>query len=684
MPEPYVTATLGTVFAISSLNGDILAGTTDGLYSSDTRYISNFRLLLEGKATSPVGVDRYDSSTVSFYCVSHEEARELQPALSVVRDRSVSGKGLHEDIYIRNDSLATKSFGISFAFASDFADVFEVRRGTVNKMRRDSKLPPIRRSSIKGGLVFEYHHGAFDRRVRISLSNFPIKNSENPEAHVVSLPPKRVWSTCVSISPSRDGRNFQDLQCSRKILEYPFGKFERNSQKFLKQGGESRLLESLTLPERHTRDVGVRQSYYHAIYDLSSLELEIIPKKFVFAAGLPWFMALFGRDSAISAIQTKILGTDLLVNTVATLASLQADKVDEFREAQPGKIPHEVRFGELSVLGEVPHSRYYGSIDSTPLFVMLLWEAYQWTGDLNFLKKYIPAGRKAVEWIDKYGDLDGDGFVEYQGRSRNGLRNQGWKDSNDSVSFESGVLAEPPIALSEVQGYVYAAKTKMADLYRVLGDSAGAEKLEAEALTLKKKFNSAFWMPSRQYFALALDGHKKRVDSISSNPGHCLWTGIVDGDKASLVVKRLISEDMFTGWGVRTLSSKMARYNPLSYHNGSVWPHDNSIICAGMAIYGFFKEASLIATSMLEAANGFPEHRLPELFAGYVKREHSKPIPYPAANSPQAWASGAVIYYIETLLGLAISDGNLIQRPRPEGTLLSLTGVNFRGTRIVL
>ena len=225
---------------------------------------------------------------------------------------------------------------------------------------------------------------------------------------------------------------------------------------------------------------------------------------------------------------------------------------------------------------------------------MLLWEAYQWTGDLNFLRKYIPAGRKALEWIRQDdGDLDGDGFVEDMGRNRNGLKNQGWKDSNDSISFESGELAQPPIALSEVQGYVYAAKIRMADLYRVLGDDAGAEKLEAEAMTLKKKFNSAYWMPNKQYFALALDLHKKRVDSISSNPGHCLWTGIVDNDKAALVVKRLMSDEMFTGWGVRTLSSNMARYNPLSYHNGSVWPHDNSIICAGMASYRFFKEASL-------------------------------------------------------------------------------------------
>ena len=674
MSRASVIATSGTNFAISSENGDMISGTTDGFYSADTRFLSEYILLINNRPTEPISVDRFDSSTVSFYCEYQSFPQEAQPTYSVVRDRSV-GRALHEDIYIRNESMKNESFNLSFSITPDFADVFEVRRGNP-PLTRD-----VRALKIKDGTIYEYRRGDFERRTRVSLSNF----SFSPESlgADISLQPKTVWQTCVRIAPGIGGR-FAEISCNRTMLENPFGKFQRKSSKFLRQRAERTLLESLTLPEIHTENSGLRQEYYQAIYDLSSLELEILPKKPVLAAGLPWFMTLFGRDSAISAIQTKLLGTSIMVDTVETLASMQATDTDAFRESQPGKIPHEVRHGELSIFEEVPHSRYYGSIDSTPLFVMLLWEAFQWTGDMEFLKKNIAAGERAISWIDKYGDLDGDGFVEYVGRGNGGLKNQGWKDSNDSVSFESGELAEPPIALSEVQGYVYAAKIRMADLYRILGEVPKAEALEKDALKLKEKFNSAFWLPKHGFFALALDGIKNRVDSIASDPGHCLWTKIVDDEKAPKLVRRLMEDDLFSGWGIRTLSTRMTRYNPLSYHNGSVWPHDNSLICSGMASYGFYKEANTIAFGLFDAANSFPERRLPELFAGYVRREHSRPVPYPAANSPQAWASGAIIYCIETLLGLAVFDGKLMQRPRLEGVPLSLTGVNFRGTRIVL
>ena len=411
------------------------------------------------------------------------------------------------------------------------------------------------------------------------------------------------------------------------------------------------------MPELYTDHKGLEQAYYQAIYYLSSLQLEILPRKYVLAAGLPWFMAVFGRDTIISAIQTKILGTSLLTNTFQTLAALQAKRWIGLVRHSPARYYTKFVMASFSIFKEVPHSCYYGSVDVTPLFVMLLWEAYQWTGDKEFLKKNIPAAESAISWIDQYGDLDGDGFVEYQGLVKEGLRNQGWKDSHDSVSFATGELAESPIALAEVQGYVYAAKTRMVDLYGVLGDVEKAEKLQMAAKRLKEKFNQVFWLPKKQYFAMALDGKKEKVDAISSNPGHCLWTRIVDDDKAPKVVRCLMSGEMFTGWGIRTLSSKMAQYNPLSYHNGSVWPHDTSIIAAGMKAYGFFSESNELALSLIDAAAAFPDHRLPELFAGYAKREHSKPIPYPAANAPQAWASGALIYCIETLLGLTPSAG---------------------------
>lgn len=675
MPDGSVIATSGYGFAISSQNGDVNPGTTEGFYSSDTRFLSTFNLLVDGQVTNSVGVNWFDPSIVSFYSVSGK-TRKLDPySLSIVRDRSID-KGLHEDIYIKNDCAEEQSFNVEVIFDSDFADVFEVRRGSI---RKGGKITTLMRAGQSFG--FEYQRGDYHQEVCISLSEFP-NVQENKFIVKLTLAPKMVWKTCVVVMPVL-GRAPVASRCVGTILGSPFGRFQRKSSRFLRHNEDGKLIGDPKLPELLTDNSGLKQAYYQAIYDLSSLELEIQPRKYVLAAGLPWFMALFGRDSIISAIQTKILGTSLLANTFQTLAALQAKDVDKFREAQPGKILHEVRHGELSIFKEVPHSCYYGSVDATPLFVMLLWEAYQWTGDTEFLKKNVSAAESAINWIDQYGDLDGDGFVEYQDLGNGGLRNQGWKDSNDSISFATGELAESPIALAEVQGYVFAAKIRMADLYRALGDFGKAEKLQLEAKRLKREFNRAFWLPKKQYFALALDGKKEKVDAIASNPGHCLWTRIVDDDKAPMVVRRLMSSEMFTGWGIRTLSSKMARYNPLSYHNGSIWPHDTSIISAGMNAYGFFKESNELALSLIDAATAFPEHRLPELFAGYVRREHSKPVPYPAANSPQAWASGALIYCIETLLGLAPGE-SLKQKAKLKGVSLSMTGVEYRGTTMVL
>jgi glycogen debranching enzyme len=677
MPGATVAATSGTAFAISSDNGDMNPESTEGFFAFDTRFLSSFKLFLNGRMTNPVGVDRFDSSIVSFYCTIGEPRTEESPHLSIVRDRSIE-MGLHEDIYIQNNSLDPRELDLTFSFESDFADIFEVRRGVLSKSRNVSVS-----SKKDGSLLFEYKRDTYERQVTVSVSKVPVEDGNQPRIKF-TLAPRATWKTCVSAVPGSSGKQVKKPTCSSSILVSPFGRFERKSSRYLRQRAERKLLEALTLPEIQTDNSGLRVAYYQAIYDLSSLQLEILPKKYVLAAGLPWFLTLFGRDSAISAMQTKILGTEILTATVETLASLQATKVDQFREAEPGKIPHEVRQGELSVFEEVPHSRYYGSVDSTPLFVMLLWEAYNWTGDLKFLRRYIDSGEKAISWIDNYGDLDGDGFVEYRGTTKNGLRNQGWKDSEDSISFENGELAQPPIALSEVQGYVYSAKQMMADLYRVLGEDSKAEKLESEAGKLRQRFNEAFWMPQKKFFAIALDGRKNRVDSISSNPGHCLWTGIIDRAKAPMVAKRLLSDDMFSGWGVRTLSSQMGLYDPLSYHNGSVWPHDNSIICVGLSRYGYLKEAYEISTSLIDAASSFPDNRLPELFAGFARREHSKPIPYPAANSPQAWASGALIYCVESLLGLVVSREGLMQKARLEGVPLTMSGVDFRGVRHML
>jgi glycogen debranching enzyme len=300
------------------------------------------------------------------------------------------------------------------------------------------------------------------------------------------------------------------------------------------------------------------------------------------------------------------------------------------------------------------------------------------------LTQFLPYAEAALQWIDKWGDMDGDGFVEYQRKSTKGLRNQGWKDSHDSINFENGALADGKIALAEVQGYVYDAKIKMAEIYRLLGNPARAQQMQEEAQRLFKLFNEAFWMPEKDFYAMALDGRKHQVDSISSNPGHCLWSGIIDKEKAPHVAARLMSPDMFSGWGIRTLSTEMARFNPLSYHNGSVWPHDNSIIAAGLHRYGFIKEAHEIIYSLLDANSAFPVHRLPELFAGYARRERSFPVPDPTANSPQAWASGAIIYFLEVLLGVTpVGDRLLLEAPRSETSII-LNGINYRGHKYII
>lgn len=439
-----------------------------------------------------------------------------------------------------------------------------------------------------------------------------------------------------------------------------------------------------SVPRLETDHWSLHRAYESAVTDLRALRMVQEDGHYVLAAGLPWFMALFGRDSIISAIQTKLLGPDLMVGTLHTLARLQAQETDEFREAQPGKIPHEVRVGELASFEQVPHTRYFGTVDATPLFLLLLWEAYQWTGNVEILRRFLPSAEAALRWINVDGDADRDGFVEYQGRTAKGLRNQCWKDSKDSISFADGTLATGPIAVAEVQGYVYDAKRRMASIYRILGQGEKAARLQWEAERLKFLFNQAFWMPAEGYYAVALDGEKRQVDSITSNPGQCLWSGIVDDDKAAAVVERLTSPDMFSGWGVRTLSTEMARYDPVSYHNGSIWPHDNSIVAAGMTRYGFTRQAREVIFALLDAAASFPHHRLPELFCGYPRREHSSPVPYPLANSPQAWSSGAVVFFLEVLLGVTPMGERLLVEAPSDGLRLSLSGVRYRGSQRVL
>lgn len=370
------------------------------------------------------------------------------------------------------------------------------------------------------------------------------------------------------------------------------------------------------------------------------------------AAGVPWFATLFGRDSIISAYQSLAFRPQLAVETLEVLAAYQATTDDPWRDAEPGKILHELRTGEMARDGELPHTPYYGSVDSTPLWLVLLGATFDWTGDRALVDRLWPNALAALDWIDRYGDRDGDGFVEYERRSERGLLNQGWKDSTDACRDRTGAQAVAPIALAEVQGYVYDAKRRMAGLARMRGDGAMADRLEAEATTLAERFETAFWMEDERFYAMALDRDKRQADAITSNPGQCLWSGIVAPERARDVMERLTGPSMFTGWGIRTFGAEQPGYNPIGYHTGTVWPHDTSLIAAGFKRYGFDEASNRLASRMMEAAQQFPDFRLPELFCGFDKDEAGSPVPYPVACSPQAWAAGSSFLFVETMLGL--------------------------------
>ena len=370
------------------------------------------------------------------------------------------------------------------------------------------------------------------------------------------------------------------------------------------------------------------------------------------AAGVPWFSTLFGRDSIITALQVLPVRPQIAQEHLLVLARLQATAVDDRRDAQPGKILHELRTGELALAGEIPHTPYYGTVDATPLWLILLGEYERWTGDSALVDRLWPNAIAALRWIDAYGDLDGDGFVEYVRRSPEGLVNQGWKDSTDANRFRDGRIAEAPLALVEVQAYVQRARLEMARLARARGDKELAETQERAAADLAARFEEQFWMEDAGTYALALDHEKRQVDAIGSNAGHVLWSGTASAEHAARVAESLMSSDLFSGWGIRTLAASMAGYNPIGYHLGTIWPHDNAIAAAGLLRYGFREEASRVGAAMLEATMYFRDSRLPELFCGFDRARSPYPVPYPVACSPQAWAAGSLVQLLSAMLGL--------------------------------
>jgi glycogen debranching enzyme len=438
-------------------------------------------------------------------------------------------------------------------------------------------------------------------------------------------------------------------------------------------------------PELEANDE-LQHVYNRSLVDLASLRIrprEEDLKWAMPAGGVPWFLTVFGRDSLIASYQALPFQPTLARATLRTLAQHQASERDDFHDAEPGKILHELRRGKLVGLGLDPHGPYYGTHDATQLFLILLDEYERWTGDEAFVRRLEPNARRALEWIDEHGDLDGDGFLEYESRSAKGLRNHCWKDSDAGIQFADGRVAQPPIATCEIQGYTYDARLRAARLAReIWGDEELAADQERKARGLRERFDREFWDDELGYYVLALDGQKRRVDAVASNPGHLLWSGIVPRKRARAVADRLLGDELFSGWGIRCLSSQMGGYNPLEYHAGTVWPHDSAICAEGMHRYGLREHAGRVCQAILDAAVAF-EHRLPEVFAGFARDGTDIPVPYPDALAPQAWSAGAPLLALRTLLGLDVVDGKLSSKPRVPKRLgrIRLKGIPVRGRR---
>jgi glycogen debranching enzyme len=632
----------GDAFLYSDLEGNLEqeADYGLGLYSKDTRFLSRFRLTINGRApvllssSSERGyMSHVDLTNPDLY--DEKVLAVPQQTLNIRRIRAISGR-LFERVRMKNYNPFPVTIDVEFAFGADFADIFEVRG-----MTRDGSRPPAAPKVEDGRIDFVYEGRDGVRRItRIEFGaradRIEVDDLEATATFRVHLGPYQTKLIGLSVDPIiEDGRpSSVDFDHAVHELRRSYEEWERESTQVVT---DNELFNELL--DRSLRDL-------RALYTQSDGGA-------VLAAGIPWYVAVFGRDSLIASHQLLMVNTRPARDALELLAAKQGTIEDDWRDEEPGKILHEIRQGELARAGLIPHSPYYGSVDATPWFVLLYAQHFRWTGDLAFAEKLLPAAQAALDWIDEYGDLDGDGFVEYLSRSPRGIKNQGWKDSYDSVVHADGRLAEPPIALCEVQAYVYLAKQRMGDVYRALGRDDDARRLEDEAAALRARFNEAFWMGDEKYFAQALDADKRQVRTITSNPGHALYCGIVDDEKAVPLAKRLLSPDMFSGWGIRTMSKAAAAYNPMSYHNGSVWPHDNALIAAGLKRYGMARSTNRVATALFDAAVNADYMRLPELFCGFTRRTPNRPVSYPVACSPQAWAAGSPFLMLQAMLGIS-------------------------------
>jgi glycogen debranching enzyme len=626
----------GSTFCICDDRGDIDTETS-GLFAHDTRFLSRLVLRVDGERPLLLSSGRLEHFAAAFYLRNPRVNGIPHDALSIARRRFV-GSGMQERIAVRNETMETLEFEVSLELAADFADIISVKQYDfeLGDPEHASALPPPAPATRdEGRQLIVIADPAGKLRTRVTASQ-PGRFADGALSFRLALEPSERWDLNLEIVPALDDADLATLEDLDEEFEVL---------------GDAVAAWTLRVPKVRGGWESLRRAFDRSVDDLAALRMRTGElRRPLFAAGMPWFMTVFGRDSEITSLQTLLLGPELATGALDALAELQADVEDPAIDAEPGKIVHEVREGRAA---EIWFPRYYGSIDSTPLFLVLLAETWRWTDDEVLVNRLREPVLKALAWIDRYGDSDGDGFVEYRLHADRGLVNQSWKDSGDSQRFHDGRMAEPPIAPVEVQGYVYDAKRGISEIAReVWRDRALAERLEQEAAELRERFEKAFWVEERGgFYALALDGEKQRVDARCSNMGHLLWSGIAGSDRVATVVDQLLSEGLWSGWGIRTMASDDAAYNPLSYHNGTVWPHDTALAAWGLARHGYVEPARRVARALIDAAGHF-DWSLPEVFAGYAREETPFPIAYPTAARPQAWAAGTPILLVRVLLGI--------------------------------
>jgi glycogen debranching enzyme len=638
-----VTLTIleGSTFCICDDRGDV-GEKTSGFYAHDTRFLSILRMTIDGKPPLLLSSSKVEYFSAAFY-LRNPLSDGLPPdTLSIARRRFV-GEGMQERIVIRNEGTEPVSFTLGLEIGCDFADIMSVKEYdfALGDPLNAPPLPPtveLRYDEENNQFLLIDPEG--EARTQVLLSQRGTLNGSGIE-YDVALEPKHTWDLQLDVVPL-----VNTAELAPRLVERRFGDE-------LVHVRDALAAWQLRVPQLRSGWDDLARSFSQSVADLASLRMrsEADPGRGRLpAAGMPWFMTVFGRDTIITCLQTLLFGPELARTALEVLAELQAKEDDPSIDAEPGKIVHEVRTGKAA---KHWFRTYYGTVDATPLYLVLLSEVWRWTGDRALMNRLREPALRALEWIDRWGDRDGDGFVEYQRRSERGLENQSWKDSGDSQRFSDGRFAKTPIAPAEVQGYVFDAKRRVSEIAReVWRDRGLADRLNAEATTLRDRFDAAYWVDNRGgYYALALDAEKQAVDSMCSNMGHLLWSGIVPPNRVDNVVDALMGDALWSGWGVRTMSEHDAAYNPLSYHNGTVWPHDNSLIAWGLARYGRWPEAQRIAQRLLQAARYF-NYQLPEVFAGLRRSETTFPIAYPTAARPQAWAAGTPVLLLQVLLGL--------------------------------